>query len=390
MSKKTLLAQKELHSLYMHFPFCRHLCNYCDFYKALPQSSEDIEQFHAFLTASWKEHQTWLESLERYWGPLQTFYLGGGTPSLWGTQGAEFLKRFFAEREITLHPEGEHTMEMNPGTYTPEGVRAWMDFGMNRFSLGLQALDGDFLSDLDRVHSLEESFCALEFLSSLKSEGIHFSVDFMLGLPFSSQRKRDVLRELEQVLEYSPTHISLYILTVKGAYLLYHKLPGDQWIAREYLKVSEFLCKRGFEHYEVSNFALPGRESRHNLRYWTSQTTAALGRSATGFLSEEGIRYKWRVRGKGFSTEVLDSKSLNLERIYLGLRLNSGLELSKVFVPQERKIVIECAKIWESRGLASYENGIVKLRPHGFLLLDSLMGELFKAQSQVANSSALT
>ncbi len=375
----------------MHFPFCRHLCNYCDFYKALPQSSKDIEQFHAFLTTSWESHQTWLESLGRYWGPLQTFYLGGGTPSLWGAQGAQFLKSFFAEHEIALHPEGEHTMEMNPGTYTPEGIRAWMDFGINRFSLGLQALDVDFLSDLDRVHSLEESFHALEFLSSLKSEGIHFSVDFMLGLPFSSQRKRDVLKELEQVLEYAPVHISLYILTVKGAYPLYQKLPSDQWIAREYLQVSEFLCKRGFEHYEVSNFALPGHESRHNLRYWTSQTTAALGRSATGFLSEEGIRYKWRVRGEGFSLESLDPKSLNLEKIYLGLRLNSGLELSKAFSAQEQELIVKCVKNWEFRGLASYGSGIVKLHPRGFLLLDSLMGELFKAQSrQVANPGLLT
>ncbi len=368
------MMRKDLNSLYLHFPFCRHLCNYCDFYKKVPVEG-DVNQFHSFLTASWEAHQPWIESMGYQWQPLQTFYLGGGTPSLWGRTGAEFLSDFFVSRGLKLDAQGEHTMEVNPGTYTSNGIKAWKSLGINRFSLGLQSLNGNFLKFLDRVHSIEDSFQALEFFSSLENE---FSVDFMLGLPFSSRQGRDVLKELECVLQYSPSHISLYILTTKGAYPFRSDLPDEIWIEREYLEVSEFLKDRGFDHYEVSNFALPGFESRHNLRYWSSQTVAALGRSATGLLAEEKIRYKWKVGESEWSEELLDEKALNLERLYMGLRICRGLELSQVFSSEDLPAVTEIALSWESRGLGSYQDGVVHLNSAGFLVLDGLVGELLR------------
>ena len=368
------MVKKHLNSLYLHFPFCAHLCNYCDFYKKVPTTRDEIEGFQKFLVDSWEIHQNWIESVGYQWKPLQTFYLGGGTPSLWGEQGASFLSDFFCLQKLELDSTGEHTMEVNPGSHSSHILKAWKNLGINRFSLGLQSLNEDFLKILDRVHSLGESFDALELLAT---SGERFSVDFMLGLPFSSVRRRDVLKELEQVLSFSPTHISLYILTAKKNYSLKNDLPAEEWVEREFLEVSQFLRLQGFRHYEVSNFALPGHESRHNLRYWNLQTVAALGRSATGFLCEEKIRYQWRAGKKLPSQEKLEEKAFRLEQLYMGLRTSSGIRLGQFFSSKDLEEIIPTVILpWKEKKLAYYRNGAVCLAPAGFLLLDSLVGQL--------------
>lgn len=379
-------------SLYLHFPFCRHLCNYCDFYKQVRHSAQGFSKFHQYLEDSFNIHDEFLEENSYSWAPLETLYLGGGTPSLWGAEGARYLRMSLQKRGLRLAPSHEFTIEVNPGSFTREGLAAWQEMGVNRFSLGVQALDARFLHILDRVHTLKQTYEALDILAQLGSD---FSVDFMLGLPYSEEKKRDVLSELRDVLAFSPAHLSLYILTTRKNYIHQKALPGEEWIEREYMQVSEFLQERGYEHYEVSNFARPGQHSRHNQRYWHGEPVAALGPSATGFLPfiNQAVRYKWRtgtgVRALEIQREELDGRALRLEALYLSLRTRQGIDLQTFFDDdEERDRFWALASRWKEQGLAVLAAAqtfpdAIHLTSKGFLILDSLVGDALRALKSV-------
>ena len=369
------MGMNSIESLYIHFPFCRHQCNYCDFYKRVPASSEEVRHFERYLLESWSFHNTLLESKGYAWGKLETLYLGGGTPSLWGSAGAAFLQSFLNERGVLLEPGGEVTLEVNPGGWTEEGMRDWWGMGVNRCSLGIQSLKPFFLKVLDRIHSPEDVFESLEFFHR---GGVDYSVDFMLGLPFSRGKKRDVIGELEEILNYQPQHISLYILTLKEGHSLFSRLADEDWVAGEYLDVAEYLGEHGYRHYEVSNFARPGRESRHNMKYWNSETVAALGPSATGFLAEKGLRYKWKVARPAFETEFVSGDSGRMERFYSSLRLEEGPVLEDFFNPEEMIKVVPLIEDWCGSERGGVREGRVCLNSKGFLSMDGLMDQFFK------------
>jgi oxygen-independent coproporphyrinogen-3 oxidase len=360
-----------IESLYIHFPFCKHLCNYCDFYKSIPQNfSQDLETFHSLFEKQWKIHQELLSTEQAAFSKLKTLYIGGGTPSLWKEDGALFLRKFLAEKNLNFASDYEFTLEVNPATWTDEGIRAWLESGVNRFSIGVQSYREEFIKLLDRVHDLGEVKKTLEYFSHQK---VNFSADLMLGLPHSRELKRDVLLELKEMLEFEPSHFSVYILTVKPQYKLFSDLPDESYIEEEYLKVAEFLSLHGFGHYEVSNYSLPGKESLHNLQYWKGSSVAALGPSATGFINqgERALRYKWKTSDSALEKEPLTLKELNFEKLYLALRTKVGLEISHLN-PQNRSIV----ENWIGRNLAIQENQKIYLNSRGFLLLDSLILEL--------------
>ena len=150
---------KQIESLYLHFPFCAHLCNYCDFYKRVAHNtSSDYKAFHQYLEQSFIYHQNLMEEHGYSWSPLKTFYIGGGTPSLWGKEGKIFLENFLHKHQLTLDPQCEFTLEVNPGAWTEESLAAWRALGANRFSLGVQSLSKDMIKYLDRVHSIEQVY----------------------------------------------------------------------------------------------------------------------------------------------------------------------------------------------------------------------------------------
>ncbi|PIK14131.1 coproporphyrinogen-III oxidase family protein [Halobacteriovorax sp. JY17] len=362
-------------SLYIHFPFCRHLCNYCDFYKNIPKNKDvEYEVFERSLLEGYSELLKLFSKNNSEINLLNTLYLGGGTPSLWDKRGAEFLKNFLLERNIKLSPRAEFTLEVNPGAWTDEGLSAWQNTGVNRYSLGIQSLNANFLKIIDRVHSIDDVFDTLKFFSGNK---LHFSVDFMLGLPFSEKYNRDIIAELSEILKFNPEHISLYILTTKAGYIHKNDLPNEEYIEKEYLEVAHFLESHGFDHYEVSNFAKSGKESKHNLMYWRSESVAALGASATGFLKESGIRYKWKVSKGEFSEEVLSADELKLEEVYMGLRINQLYDLA--LITNDSVKLVKLLDEWEALGyLKERVETRVSLNSKGFLLLDSLMNDLFK------------
>lgn len=361
--------------LYIHFPFCRHLCNYCDFYKRVKTKPSEVNEFHEYLEASMAGHNSFLKEMGYQYAPLSTIFIGGGTPSLWGKEGANFLKTLLSRQRIELEKDCEFTVEVNPGSWTKDDLISWREVGANRFSLGIQSLDSRFIKHLDRIHSLSDAF---ETLAFFKEENLEYSIDFMLGLPFSKDQGRDVIGELRQVLEFEPNHVSLYILTTKENYIHAQHLPSEEWIEDEYLKVSHFLETKGFDHYEVSNFARPGHESRHNLAYWNSQSVAAWGPSATGLLFEKGIRYKWRPLIPRFDREVLTSNELKLEKFYMLFRTNQGLRLSDYFESKDLEILSELAREWNEAGLIKiFDENSLCLTSKGYLQMDTLMDQIF-------------
>lgn len=364
----------KIESLYLHFPFCTHLCNYCDFYKKVSQNrSQDLSAFHSYLQNSFDEHEKLMKANGYSWGPLKTLYLGGGTPSLWGYEGASFLRKFLSDNSLMLASDCEFTLEVNPGAWEEKILDEWEKIGVNRYSLGIQSLDGTLSKYLDRVHSIEDVFDTLNFFNQKRH---NFSVDFMLGLPFSESLKRNVIEELQRALSFNPSHFSVYILTVKDNYTHFANLPSEEWIEKEYLDVARFLKDCSYNHYEVSNFSKENKESKHNLSYWKSRTVAALGPSATGFLAEKRLRYKWKPNLPKVEIENLTESEFLLERIYMALRSSIGLDLNSFTLSDD--IDNKFVQRWVNEGKAIVdEKRHLTLTSEGYLILDSLMNELF-------------
>jgi oxygen-independent coproporphyrinogen-3 oxidase len=159
---------------------------------------------------------------------------------------------------------------------------------------------------------------------------------------------------------------------VKENYAHYFDLPDEEWIEKEYYDVSEFLRSNSFNHYEVSNFALPNKQSQHNLNYWRSQTVAALGPSATGFLKKEKLRYKWKANQPEFEIEMLSDNEFRLEEVYMSLRSEEGIRIADF-----PSAILSLIETWKKQNVVQEFNGIVRLTPRGYLLIDSLMNVLF-------------
>lgn len=361
----------KLKSLYIHFPYCRHLCNYCDFFKSVPVNLDESRiEFHEKFIKMFSLHQSLMKDYSYEWSPLETIYIGGGTPSLWGEIGAKFFKDFCQKQGLFFSPHVEFTLEVNPGSWDDCSLNGWQQAGVNRFSLGVQSLDERLIKLLDRVHNLQDVYDTLKKFNEMKA---NFSVDFMLGLPESEKYKRDVVAELKEILTYSPKHISLYILTTKSNYIHKDKLPSEEWIENEFLQVSTFLIANGFEHYEVSNFAVKGFESRHNLKYWDSSSTGAIGPSATGLFSEAKVRYKWKPHQLDFEIENLSEDSFVLEKVYMALRTDRGFDFSDFPIEKIEKVF----RVWDENCYGKRSGTQYVLNARGYLLLDSLMNQLF-------------
>lgn len=365
-------------SLYIHYPFCKKLCNYCDFYKTTispKQSYKDLEK-------GINTHFNSLISLidENGAEPLNTFdtiYVGGGTPSLWDEDGAKFLSDFFNDKSLKFNSNLEFTMEVDPGAWTENGLKAWSEAGVNRYSIGLQSLNSDFVKIMDRSHDVGDSIKTLKYFHDSKC---NFSVDLMLGLPHSIEKKRRIEDEIDMAMKYGPSHFSVYILKTRNNYPHNSNLPDDDYVSDEYLRVSRILRSYGFDHYEVSNFGLPGLYSKHNQKYWKAETVHALGPNATGFLrlpDEKAIRYQHRPSNTGVTQESLRSEDLKLEKVYLALRTSTGLDLNDHFRPEKLQHLI--LKWKELQYVKSFTKDNLILSPQGYLMIDSIMDDLFKA-----------
>ena len=261
--------------IYIHVPFCRHKCTYCDFVSY----PDKINYAEAYMACLYKELKMRGEELKSY--VFDTVYFGGGTPSYIPPKliaGAmKQIKSCF-----TLSPDVEITLELNPGTISESKVKTYKEAGINRFSIGLQTAIDEQLEDLGRIHNVRDYVYATKLL-----EGENFSTDVMLGL--KNQTKDDVRKTIELAHACGSKHVSMYALTVEDGTPIYTdylngELPDSDEVADLYAYGYSLLKEKGYTRYEVSNFALEGYESRHNLNYWKRGEYIGFGVAASSFM----------------------------------------------------------------------------------------------------------
>jgi oxygen-independent coproporphyrinogen-3 oxidase len=359
--------------VYLHVPFCARRCSYCDFAIAVRREVPSAAYSGAVLRewAGWQSHEVWAQS-----PGVDSVYFGGGTPSrLEPGAIARILERIAADR--TVVPDAEVTLEANPDDVTRDAARAWRAGGVNRVSLGAQSFDPAVLDWMHRTHSAEQIGGAV---ATLRDAGIaELSLDLIFGLP--AALGRDWGADLEQALALRPDHLSLYGLTIED------HTPLARWTARgevapvdedryaaEFLAADTLLGRAGYEHYEVSNYSLPGRRARHNSGYWRRAPFIGIGPSAH---SGWGANRQWNLRewaayeramacdgSPVAGTERLDAETVDLEELYLGLRTREGVPGSRV--PPDT------ARAWTEVGWAVASGGAIRLTPEGWLRLDAL------------------
>ena len=373
--------------LYLHVPFCVRRCSYCDFAVDVVRRAPA----EAWLDAISAELAVLAETESWEWPlRLRTVYVGGGTPSLLGAGAMEALRRRL-EPYVRLSEDVEWSVEANPESFDEAVARGWREAGVNRLSLGAQTFHEGALRWMGRLHGPEGAVRAVEAARRAGIENV--SIDLIFGLP--ARLGRDWGTDLSRVLELDLPHISLYGLTAEPATPLgrwvgegREVLADEEAYAAEYLLAAERLVAAGYVHYEVSNFARPGRESRHNSAYWTGEAYLGLGPSAHSYLPPER---RWNLRDWAAyrsalaegrspvdSRETVEGAALELERTWLALRTRAGLERAGWTASQESLV-----ESWVDRGWAEYTAGGVRLTPAGWLLLDRLAVEFDEARSAV-------
>ncbi|HEX8709720.1 MAG TPA: radical SAM family heme chaperone HemW [Pyrinomonadaceae bacterium] len=322
--------------VYIHIPFCRSRCSYCDF----ATGAYDGELAERYVRAVACEIAAF-SSVGRTAREVETIYFGGGTPSLLSPAQVEYLLRAVREH-FRVAPGAEVTMEMNPGTLEPEVLRQYRRLGVNRASFGAQTFDDRELRRLGRVHTAAD---VRQTIADLRMAGFdNISFDLIAGLP--GQTLSDWARNLEEALALRPEHLSLYLLEVHEGTPLAEQIgrgalprPDDDRAAEMYRLMVDVTGRAGYRHYEISNFALPGSESRHNTKYWTGEAVYGFGCSAHSFDGErtrwsnerDARRYTELVEGGGtpvIETIELDDRERQAEAIFLGLRLLGGISLN--------------------------------------------------------------
>jgi oxygen-independent coproporphyrinogen-3 oxidase len=334
-------------SLYIHIPFCFHKCHYCDFYSIV----DTRDRQEAFVDRLRREL-----SAQSAWGagtPLQTIFVGGGTPTLLRVELWERVLRHLHETfdlsAMAQGGDGEFTVECNPETATPDLMSVLRHGGVNRVSIGAQSFDPRHLKTLERWHDPENVARAIEMA---RAAGIaRQSIDLIFGIP--AQTLDDWRRDLERAIALRTKHLSCYNLTYEPGTAMTARLsrdeiqPADEGLEVEmYTLTADLLAGAGLSRYEVSNYAREGDEARHNLAYWRGESWLACGPSASGHLRTLEGGWRWKNIPRlddylGFDDEgfapVKDAESPNegralRERLMTGLRLREGIDARETCV----------------------------------------------------------
>ena len=350
-----------IHSLYIHIPFCNKICDYCDFTK--------LQYFRKFAVSYLDALKDELASYNI--GKLKTIYVGGGTPT--ALEDDLFLELL---KIIDPFKEGvkEYTFEANPESLSLEKIKMLKEHGVNRVSLGVQTTNDKILQAVNRDHSFEQVKTAIK---NLKEQGIdNINVDLILGLPHTS--KKILENDIKNVLSLDVKHISCYGLTVNPHTALFNKgfeEPSGDILRQYYDIVEDILKENGFIHYEVSNWAKPGYESEHNLTYWRNEQYYGVGLGASGYNGE--TRYKDTINLSQYLTrafisekEKVSDKDKLTYQIMLNLRTIEGLDIK--YVQDKESIVDELVK----EGLLIKEQNKLLPTYEGMMILDQIILKL--------------
>ncbi len=367
--------------LYFHVPFCARRCSYCDFAIAVRRSVPS-EGYAGAVLREWslrQGHPAWALS-----PTVATIYFGGGTPSRLDPAAlARIIERVAADRAIIAG--AEITLEANPEDVTASVAAAWRAAGVSRVSLGVQSFEPAVLGWMHRTHTVAQVPRAVD---AIRGAGIaEVSLDLIFGLPASLGRRWD--DDLAAAQALAPSHLSLYGLTVEAG------TPLARWTERgevtpvdvdryasEFLAADAKLTRAGFEHYEVSNYALSGHRARHNSAYWSRAPFLGLGPSAH---SGWGRDRQWNLREWAAylaasdrdadpvaGHECLDQAAIAIEELYLGLRTREGLRAGRIQADTRNR--------WIADGWGVLEGDRLRLTPEGWLRLDGLVAHLSRYQ----------
>lgn len=372
--------------IYIHIPFCKQACSYCDFYFLTRQQLRE-----PFLEALLKEIYAYKET--PYTSEIITsVYLGGGTPSLLNEK--QLASIFTALDEVFKLDPVEVTMELNPDDVTADYLNMIRKLGVNRASMGVQSFQEEILTFMHRAHSREEALNALDLLK--KEDFPAFTADLIYGNP--GQTPAMLKADIEQLLAFNPPHISAYSLTVEPKTRLGRQVdlgritpPDDEEVAAHFDLVHTLLGSAGIFQYEVSNFAKPGKEAVHNSSYWTHENYLGFGPSAHSFWRDghEAKRWKNKPDIKQYiekkpdeftdEIELLDKRTLAEERIMLGLRMVKGISednLQKSYQFKFSEKQLEWIDLQEEKEMLTFKNGNLKLTTAGLKLSDMLVVDL--------------
>ena len=357
--------------IYIHVPFCGKKCDYCDFY-SLRYSSLAAERYVEAVVRNirhYSDNDTCAE----------TIYFGGGTPSL---LSPEQLGKIIGtvKQSFSISEDAEITLEANPCTLSPERLSAFRSIGINRLSVGVQSMNDDELRFLGRVHSAERAAKAVRDAADAGFENI--SCDLMTGLP--GQSEESLRYSLYEMCSLPVKHISAYILKTESGTpfdceRIQEMLPDDEEVSRAYTLTCEVLEKNGFMQYEISNFAVPGYESRHNCRYWKCQDYLGIGPAAHSCFNGK----RFAVPRDLDSFIAADSQPVTItddspcgyeEFVMLRLRLKEGLDISDV--EDKREELEKKIPALVNAGYAEYDNNILRLTRKGFLMSNQVIGFL--------------
>ena len=375
--------------IYIHVPFCRSKCQYCDFYSLTEKDDRLMEDYMDAVCDHIKE------AGQRSPGYLvDTVYFGGGTPSFFGADGMAAILTAI-RRSFEVSGSAEITFEANPDSVSTRLLRRLRSEGFNRVSLGIQCDDDRILKQIGRPHNYEQ---AVQAVKNIRSAGFkNLSVDLIYGLP--GQSLESWQKTLKNVMELRPEHISCYGLKVEEGTPLYDcrdycNLPDDDVQADMYLSTVEILRSKGFRQYEISNFARRGYESRHNMKYWTGGEYLGFGPDASSDFA--GKRFKIIRDLKGY-IDGIQNKGAVLDEVeeipdrerageYLMMRLRTvqGIdreEYEKRFLLPFQPLE-EALEQYRQRGHALGAEGRWRLTPEGFLLSNTILTELLMIQEQ--------
>ncbi|MBQ7598516.1 MAG: radical SAM family heme chaperone HemW [Clostridia bacterium] len=360
--------------LYFHIPFCQKKCGYCDFYSFAPTSA----QMDAYKDALCRSVRDFAGDVTV---PFDSVYFGGGTPSFFGKERLTTVLNA-AKESFVLTDDAEITVECNPGSASPALFRALKKAGVNRVSLGVQSALSHERALLGRVSNGETVKRAV---ASCKDAGIeNISLDLMLGIPAQTPETLD--ESLAFLLSLSPQHISAYLLKIENGTPLAKQadtlpLPDEDSVCDFYLHTAEVLEQNGLRQYEISNFALPGFESRHNLHYWHTEEYIGLGPAAHSFWG--GKRFYFPRDFAAFlrgDSPVPDGEGGGKDEFcMLRLRLTEGLNDRAFFARFGEHLpegVFAKAKALEPHGLLTVKDGTIALTKQGFLVSNSVIGKL--------------
>ena len=389
---------------YIHIPFCRRRCYYCDFAisvvgdKPLEDDSVMVSDYVSYLCQE-------IESVPRHTdNPLKTIFFGGGTPSL---MPQKYLTKILKvlETNLQIAPDAEISIEIDPGTFDLTSLKGYLDLGINRFSLGVQSFESELLEICGRTHNLEDIYLSLDLIRQAQIKD--FSLDLITGLPH--QTLEQCQKSLLQAIEINPPHLSCYDLVLEPTTAFGKQyepgtspLPEDETTAQMYRLTQNLLSSAGYEHYEISNYAQKGYQCQHNRVYWQNQSYYGFGMSAASYFQQKRFNrprtrktyYEWVKRGSLIDSEEISHNDYLLETLMLGLRLSEGItltDLSQKFGEQITSRILSSLDVFIRQKLVEvdYEpeagstilpNKLARLKitdPEGFLLSNTILANLF-------------